>query len=169
MHKEKRVNAREDIVNSAKFHNLERGKEGKKKVISNTHRSLLRRFHSHHIDRIRGNDWRPRRKKNWCRFQSFSCVHFPFQIEMSTNNFSYKHVFRNREAYWKRVKNQLQQQELKAKSINFRNKLLSDQKTLNYKLEYDRLRGVLAHSVLNQQTKVNINKRTDDLKKFIFV
>ena len=89
---------------------------------------------------------------------------------MSTNNYSNKHdVYRAREAYWKRVKNQLQQQELKAKSINFRNKLLQDQKTMNYKLEYDRLRGVLAHSVLNQQTKVNINKRTDDLKKFIFV
>ena len=89
---------------------------------------------------------------------------------MSTNNYSYKNdVFRSREAYWRRVKNQLQQQELKAKSINFRNKLLESQKTMNYKLEYDRLRGILAHTVLNQQTTENINKRTDDLKKFIFV
>ena len=89
---------------------------------------------------------------------------------MSTNNYRFAHdVFRNREAYWKRVKNQLEQQDLKVKSIHFRNKLIQDQQTLNYKLEYDRLRGVLAHSVLNQQTKDNINKRTDDLKKFIFV
>jgi len=89
---------------------------------------------------------------------------------MSTNNYSYKNdVYRAREQYWKRVKNQLEQQELKAKSINFRNKLLQSQKTLNYKLEYDRLRGVLAHTTINQQTIDNINKRTDELKKFIFV
>ena len=38
---------------------------------------------------------------------------------MSTNNYSYKHdVYRAREAYWKRVKNQLQQQELKVKSMH---------------------------------------------------
>ena len=89
---------------------------------------------------------------------------------MSTNNYSYKNdVFRSREAYWKRVKNQLEAHELKAKSINFRNNLIQGQKTLNYKLEYDRLRGILSHTVINQQTKDNINKRTDDLKKFIFV
>ena len=89
---------------------------------------------------------------------------------MSTNNYTFKHdQYRAREAYWKRVKNQLQQQELKAKSIHFRNKLLSDQKLLNYKLEYDRLRGVLAHTVLNQQTKDNVEARTTKLKSFIFV
>ena len=89
---------------------------------------------------------------------------------MSTNNYSYKHDFyRAREQYWKRVKNQLEQQELKTKSINFRNKLLQDQKTMNYKLEYDRLRGILSHTVLNQQTKDNVEARTAKLKSFIFV
>ena len=89
---------------------------------------------------------------------------------MSTNNYTFKHdQYRAREAYWKRVKNQLQQQELKAKSIHFRNKLLSDQKLLNYKLEYDRLRGVLSDTTINQQTIDNINKRTSEFKKFIFV
>ena len=89
---------------------------------------------------------------------------------MSTNNYSHKHDFyRAREQYWKRVKNQLEQQELKTKSINFRNKLLQDQKTMNYKLEYDRLRGILSHTVLNQQTKDNVEARTAKLKSFIFV
>ena len=89
---------------------------------------------------------------------------------MSTNNYSHKHDFyRAREQYWKRVKNQLEQQELKTKSINFRNKLLQDQKTMNYKLEYDRLRGILEHTVLNQQTKANVEARTTKLKSFIFV
>ena len=89
---------------------------------------------------------------------------------MSTNNYSHKHDFyRAREQYWKRVKNQLEQQELKTKSINFRNKLLQDQKTMNYKLEYDRLRGILEHTVLNQQTKDNVEARTAKLKSFIFV
>ena len=89
---------------------------------------------------------------------------------MSTNNYSYKNdMFRAREGYWKRIKNQLEQQELKAKSIHFRNKLIQDQQTLNYKLEYDRLTGVLAHTVLNQQTKDNVEARTAKLKSFIFV
>ena len=89
---------------------------------------------------------------------------------MSTNNYSNKHdQYRAREIYWRRVKNQLEQYELKAKSINFRNNLIQGQKTLNYKLEYDRLRGVLAHTVLNQQTKDNVEARTAKLKSFIFV
>ena len=89
---------------------------------------------------------------------------------MSTNNYTLKHdVYRAREQYWKRVKNQLEQQDLKVKSIHFRNKLLSDQKTMNFKLEYDRLRGVLAHTVLNQQTKDNVEARTAKLKSFICV
>ena len=89
---------------------------------------------------------------------------------MSTNNYSYKNdVYRAREGYWRRVKNQLEQHELKAKSINFRNKLLESQKTMNYKLEYDRLRGILEHTVLNQQTKANVEARTKKLKSFIFV
>ena len=89
---------------------------------------------------------------------------------MSTNNYRFKpDVYRAREAYWKRVKNQLEAHELKAKSINFRNNLIQGQKTLNYKLEYDRLRGVLAHTVLNQQTKDNVEARTAKLKSFIFV
>ena len=89
---------------------------------------------------------------------------------MSTNNYSYKNdVYRAREQYWHRVKNQLEQQDLKVKSIHFRNKLLSDQKTMNFKLEYDRLRGILSHTVLNQQTKDNVEARTAKLKSFIFV
>ena len=53
---------------------------------------------------------------------------------MSTNNYRFKpDVYRAREAYWKRVKNQLEAHELKAKSINFRNNLIQGQKTLNYK------------------------------------
>ena len=89
---------------------------------------------------------------------------------MSTNNYIFKHdQYRAREIYWKRVKNQLEQQDLKVKSIHFRNKLIQNQKTMNYKLEYDRLRGILEHTVLNQQTKANVEARTKKLKSFIFV
>ncbi len=85
-------------------------------------------------------------------------------------NHSYENdIYRNRQLYWKRVKNQLEKQDLKAKSIHFRNKLLQDQQTMNYRLEYDRLRGILSHTVLNQQTKANVEARTAKLKSFIFV
>ena len=86
----------------------------------------------------------------------------------SNHHHSYKNdMFRNRGIYWKRVKNQLEQQELKSKSIHFRNKLLQDQQTMNYKLEYDGLRGILEHTVLPQQTKANVEARQIQLKSFI--
>ena len=76
-------------------------------------------------------------------------------------------VYRNRLGYWKRVKNMLEAHELKQKSILFRKKLLDDAVKTNYKNEYDRIRGVLAHSTVNAQTKQNIEQRVNELSKLI--
>ena len=74
-------------------------------------------------------------------------------------------VYRNRLGYWKRVKDMMEMHELKEKSILFRKKLLDDAKKTNYTNEYDRIRGVLAHSTVNAQTKQNIENRINELLK----
>jgi len=74
-------------------------------------------------------------------------------------------VYRNRLEYWKRVKHLLEMHELKDKSILFRKKLLDDAKKTNYTNEYNRIRGILAHSVVDQQTKQNIENRMTELSK----
>jgi len=65
----------------------------------------------------------------------------------------------NRLQYWKRVKNMMETHKLKEKSVLFRKKLLDDSIKTNYKHEYDRLRSTLQHSVVDAQTKENIDKR----------
>ena len=44
--------------------------------------------------------------------------------------------------------------------------LLKDRKKENYRNEYDRLRGIIAHSILPQGTKENIERRMKELEKF---
>ena len=76
-------------------------------------------------------------------------------------------VYRNRLQYWKRVKHLLEMNDLKEKSILFRKKLLDDAKKTNYTNEYNRIRGILAHSVVDQQTKQNIENRMNELSKLV--
>ena len=72
----------------------------------------------------------------------------------------------NRPHYFKRVKDDVERHELRAKNIHFRRKLLKDRKKENYRNEYDRLRGIIAHSILPQGTKENIERRMKELEKF---
>jgi len=74
-------------------------------------------------------------------------------------------VYRNRLQYWKQIKHMMEMNELKEKSILFRKKLLDDSKKTNYTNEYDRIRGILAHSVVDAQTKQNIENRINELLK----
>ena len=74
-------------------------------------------------------------------------------------------VYRNRLQYWKQIKHMMEMHELKDKSILFRKKLLDDAKKTNYTNEYNRIRGILAHSVVDQQTKQNIENRMTELSK----
>ena len=76
-----------------------------------------------------------------------------------------EHDIQNRPAYFKRIKHMLQAHELKAKSIQFRTKLLQDRKKAGYQNEYDRLQGVINHSVVSNRTKANLEKRKVELIK----
>ncbi len=72
----------------------------------------------------------------------------------------------NRIAYWKRAKHIMEMHETKEKSINFRKKMLDDRAKTNYQNEYDQIRGALAHTVLDSQTRRTLNRRQEELKRF---
>ena len=63
------------------------------------------------------------------------------------------------------LKQILEAQETKAKSIKFRKNLLERQQSANYRNEYDRLRGELQKS-LTETEKANIDKRIELIKKW---
>ena len=75
-------------------------------------------------------------------------------------------VVRNSPHYFKMVKDMMERHELKAKSINFRMKLLQDRRKSMYQNEYDRIKGIIAHTVVPEQTKEVIQKRMKQLEKF---
>ena len=76
-----------------------------------------------------------------------------------------EHSIRNRPRYFKQIKDMLEAHELKAKNVHFRTKLLQDRRKASYQNEYDRLRGVIAHTTVSEQTKAVIEKRQADLIK----
>ena len=76
-----------------------------------------------------------------------------------------EHSIRNRPAYFKQIKEMLEAHELKAKNVHFRTKLLQDRRKASYQNEYDRLRGVIAHTTVSEQTKAVIEKRKAELIK----
>ena len=75
-------------------------------------------------------------------------------------------VVRNSPHYFKLVKDMMERHELKAKSINFRMKLLQDRRKSMYQNEYDRIKGIIAHTVVPEQTKEVIQKRMKQIEKF---
>ena len=75
-------------------------------------------------------------------------------------------VVRNSPHYFKMVKEMMERHELKAKSINFRMKLLQDRRKSMCQNEYDRIKGIIAHSVVPQQTRDTIKKRMEQIEKF---
>ena len=75
-------------------------------------------------------------------------------------------VVRNSPHYFKMIKELMERHELKAKSINFRTKLLQDRRKSMYQNEYDRIKGILAHTVVPEQTKDVIQRRMKQIEKF---
>ena len=75
-------------------------------------------------------------------------------------------VVRNSPHYFKMVKEMMERHELKAKNINFRMKLLQDRRKSMYQNEYDRIKGIIAHTVVPEQTKEIIQKRMKQIEKF---
>ena len=75
-------------------------------------------------------------------------------------------VVRNSPHYFKLVKEMLERHELKAKNINVRMKLLQDRRKSMYQNEYDRIKGIIAHTVVPEQTKEIIQKRMKQIEKF---
>ena len=75
-------------------------------------------------------------------------------------------VVLNSPHYFKMVKEMMERHEMRAKNINFRMKLLQDRRKSMYQNEYDRIRGILAHTVVPQQTKDVIQRRMKQIEKF---
>jgi len=75
-------------------------------------------------------------------------------------------LVKNSPHYFKLVKDMMERHELKAKSINFRMKLLQDRRKSMYQNEYDRIEGIIAHTVVPEQTKDVIQRRMKQLEKF---
>ena len=75
-------------------------------------------------------------------------------------------VVRNSPHYFKLVKEMMERHEMRAKNINFRMKLLQDRRKSMYQNEYDRIKGIIAHTVVPEQTKEIIQKRMKQIEKF---
>ena len=75
-------------------------------------------------------------------------------------------LVKNSPHYFKLVKDMMERHELKAKSINFRMKLLQDRRKSMYQNEYDRIKGIIGHTVVPEQTKEIIQKRMKQIEKF---
>ena len=66
----------------------------------------------------------------------------------------------------KHAKDLMEAHTTKQSLISFRKKLLDDQKKNNYSMEYDRVRGILAHSnVVPFATQASLMNRRDKLKQ----
>jgi hypothetical protein len=74
--------------------------------------------------------------------------------------------YRNRPNYYRTAKYKLEIQDTKRKSIAFRNNILKNREKANYQNEYDRLRGIIAHTVVPMETKERIEQRLKDIEKF---
>ena len=67
--------------------------------------------------------------------------------------------------YLKRLKEKLEEHSTKEASIHFRRQAYERQQNMNYNGEYDRIRGILLHSVLPAETKQRLITREAELKK----
>ena len=79
---------------------------------------------------------------------------------------SFLDQYRNRPHYFKLAKEMMDGQETRQKSILFRNQLLKDRRKSKYQNEYDRIRCVIAHTVVPQQTKDVFENRLKEIEKF---
>ena len=62
-------------------------------------------------------------------------------------------IVRNRPHYFKMIKELMERRKLQANSIHFSKQLMKDRRKAMYQNEYDRIKGIIAHSVLPQQTR----------------
>ena len=76
------------------------------------------------------------------------------------------HHLLNRPHYFKKIKDDVERHELRAKNLHFRRKLLKDRKKEHYRNDYERMRGIIAFSILPQGTKENIERRMKEIEKF---
>ena len=60
----------------------------------------------------------------------------------------------------------MERRALRAKNIDFRMKLLQDRRKSMYQNEYDRIKCILAHTVVPEQTKDVIQRRMKQIEKF---
>ena len=67
--------------------------------------------------------------------------------------------------YLKRLKKQLEEYNSKEALIHFRRNAIERQQHNNYSGEYDRIRGILMHSVLPGETRQRLIERETELKK----
>ena len=73
---------------------------------------------------------------------------------------------KNRPKYYRNQKKLIEAHQNKVANMEFRKKVLDDRKRLSYMNEYDRLRGLLAHTVVPQQTKRTIEEMFKQIQKF---
>ena len=51
-------------------------------------------------------------------------------------------------AYYKRLEQQIKQHELRDKSLDMRRRILKNQRISNYQNEYDKIKGILDHTIV---------------------
>ena len=79
---------------------------------------------------------------------------------------SFVDQYRNRPHYFKLAKEMMERHETRQKSILFRNQLLKDRRKSMCQNEYDRIRRVITHTAVPQQTKDVLENRLKDIEKF---
>ena len=68
-------------------------------------------------------------------------------------------------AHHKRVKDLLDAHKTRAASVEFRTNVLHHQRKQNYQLEYDRIRGDIATSIIPSETIFRLKRREQELQK----
>ena len=74
-------------------------------------------------------------------------------------------AIKNRIQYFKRVEEMMDGHESMQKSITFRKQILDKRAQANHQNEYEKLRGILAHTVVPQQTTNTVKTRLANLEK----
>ena len=74
-------------------------------------------------------------------------------------------AIKNRIQYFKRVEEMMDGHESMQKSITFRKQILDKRAQANHQNEYEKLRGILAHTVVPQQTMNTVKTRLANLEK----
>jgi hypothetical protein len=96
----------------------------------------------------------------------FSKCYIYEYLEKLKNYYSSDSIYgiRNNLAYYKQLRDLLDAHKTKAASIEFRKKVLDNQKKNNYQMEYDRIRNFLYSTNVTPQTKEIIDRRKKELE-----